>query len=191
MRCQVRWTSKYSSADSLPRAMEERTSFRKISAPPPVRESSPAAFSSRNVSSTVFFASQARWRISMAVKHFSCRRWGGRSCCSSRPRGPAIRVERAQRLEHVRVIAERQRRMQSADDVQFRDAEFQCLTGLFDHLVRRQFESVLVALLARKRAELAGENAVIRVIDVAVENVAGAVADLLLSRQIRNRADGV
>ena len=43
-RCQVRWTSRYSSADSLPRAMAERTSLRKISAPPPVRESSPAAF---------------------------------------------------------------------------------------------------------------------------------------------------
>lgn len=43
----------------------------------PVSESSPAALSSVSVSTTDFFASHARCKISMAVKHFNC------SCASS------------------------------------------------------------------------------------------------------------
>ncbi len=81
--------------------------------------------------------------------------------------------------------------MQSADDVQFRDAELQRLARLLDHLRNRQLETVGVAFLARERAELAGEDAVVRVVDVAVDDVAGAIADFLLSREISDCADGV
>ena len=45
-------------------------------------------------------------------------RTGTRGVCT-----PHFIVERPQRLQHVGVIAERQRRVQSADDVQFRDAD--------------------------------------------------------------------
>jgi hypothetical protein len=65
---------KYSAADSLPLAIWERISWRKISAPPPVKESSPASFNRLRVSRTGLRASQARWRISIAVKHLSCNR---------------------------------------------------------------------------------------------------------------------
>ena len=56
----MRWTSRYSSADSLPRAICWRTSGAKISAPPPVSESSPASFNSVSVSVTDFFAGKTR-----------------------------------------------------------------------------------------------------------------------------------
>ena len=55
---------------------------------------------------------------------------------AARQRSPTIVIERPQRLQHVRVIAERQRRMQPADDVQFRDAELQRLARLLDDLRR-------------------------------------------------------
>src|ERR1051325_5979646 len=101
------------------------------------------------------------------------------------------RVERAQRFEHVGVIAERQRRVQSADDVQFRDAEPQRLARLLDHLLDAQLKAVLVALLAREGAELAAQDAVVGVVEVAVDDVAGAVADLAFPGEIGERAKGI
>ena len=71
----------------------------------------------------------------MAVKHLRCRRWVGRLPPARRLGGArlltsrlartlaTVIIQRPERLEHVGVIAERQRRMQSADDVQFGDAE--------------------------------------------------------------------
>ena len=97
---------------------------------------------------------------------------------SMRQRDALPSFKRAQRLQHVGVITERQRRMQSADDVQFRDAELQRLARLLDNFLDGKLEAVGVAFLARERAELAGQDAVIRVVDVAVDDVAGAVADL-------------
>ena len=47
------------------------------------------------------------------------------------------RVQRAQRLEHVGVVAERQRGMQPADNVQFGDAQAQRLAGLLRRFPRR------------------------------------------------------
>jgi hypothetical protein len=67
--------------------------------------------------------------------------------------------------------------MQSADDVQFRDAELQGFPRLFNDLLDGQLEAVGVAFLARERAELARQDAVVRVVDVAVDDVAGAVAN--------------
>ena len=95
------------------------------------------------------------------------------------------RVERAQRPQHVRVITEGQRRMQPADDVQFRDAERQRLARLLDNFLDGMLEAVGVALFAGEGAELAAQDAVIGVIDVAVDDVAGAIADLALPRPDR------
>ena len=81
--------------------------------------------------------------------------------------------------------------MQPSDDVQFRDAERERLTRLLHHLLDAQLEAVLVALLAGEGAELAGEDAVVRVVEVAVEDVAGAVAHLPLPREVRDGPDGV
>ena len=81
--------------------------------------------------------------------------------------------------------------MQSANDVQFRDAELQRFARLLNHLRDAQLEAVRVALLARERAELAGEDAVVRVVEVAIDDVAGAITDLLLPREIGDGPEGV
>ena len=95
-------------------------------------------------------------------------------------------VERTQRLQHVRVVTERQRRMQSADDVQFRDAELQRFARFLDHLRNGQLETIRITFLARERTELAAQDAVVRVVEVAIDDIAGAIADFLLAREIGN-----
>ena len=60
-----------------------------------------------------------------------------------------------------------------------------------DDFLDGELEAVGVAFLAGERAELAAQDAVIGVIDVAVDDVAGAVAGFLLPREIRDGADGV
>ncbi len=50
-----------------------------------------------------------------------------------------------------------------------------------DDVVDRALEGVSVALLGRERAKLAGENAEVRVIDVAIQDVGRHVAVLLLA----------
>ena len=81
--------------------------------------------------------------------------------------------------------------MQSADDVQFGDAEFERLARPLDHLRNGQFEAVGVAFFAGERAELAGQYAVVRVVDIAIDDVAGAVSRLFPAREIRNGTHGV
>src|SRR5471032_948065 len=56
----------------------------------------------------------------------------------------ATSIERAQRLQHVRVIAERQRRMQSTDNVQFRDTNLERLARFRDDLLDGKLEAIRV-----------------------------------------------
>ena len=81
--------------------------------------------------------------------------------------------------------------MQAADDVQFRDADFQGFARFFDDFFDGKLETIGVAFFTGKGAELAGENAVIGIIDVAVDDVAGAIADFALAHEIRDGADGI
>ena len=60
-----------------------------------------------------------------------------------------LRINRAQRLQHIGVITERQRGMQAADDVQFRDSQLQGLTRLLHNLRVGEFKTVGIALLAK------------------------------------------
>ena len=152
-RCQVRWTSRYSSADSLPRAMA-RADF--------LAENLRAAAGERIESGFLQFAQRlldgflrqpGEVQDFNGGEAFELQLAVGTTCRSSWPRGstptrfrgsgatPSLLVQRAQRLEHVRVVAERQRGMQSADDVQFRDAELQRLARLLDDLRRSSTRS--------------------------------------------------
>ena len=84
--------------------------------------------------------------------------------------------------------------MQSADDVQLRNAELERLARLLDHLRDRQLEAIRVPFLARERAELAAQDAVIGVIDVPIDDVAGAIgrrAQAHLPGKIGDGADGL
>ena len=91
-----------------------RTSQSKISAPPPVSESSPASISSSRISSAgspEIFSNQ--W-ISVAVKHFS----------------DTLGQRRLQLAQHPRVVLPRQRRVQAVDDVQLGELLVLHLLGL-------------------------------------------------------------
>src|SRR2546430_14908763 len=81
--------------------------------------------------------------------------------------------------------------MQPADNVQLRDAQRQRFARLLNDFVRGQLETVLVALLAREGAELAAQDAVVRVVDVAVDDVAGAAAVLALVYKVGDGADRI
>src|SRR4026209_2391786 len=101
------------------------------------------------------------------------------------------RVKLLQRAQHVRVIAEGQRRVQPADDMHLGDADGQRLAGLLHNLLDGMLEAVGVTFLAGEGAELAGEDAVVRVVDVAVDDVAGAIAGLSPANEVRDSAGGV
>ncbi len=101
------------------------------------------------------------------------------------------RVQRPQRPEHVRVVTERQGRVEPPDDVQFGDAQLQRLAGLRDDLRDAKLKPVRVARLARKRTELAAQDAVVRVVDVAVQDIARPVADPALPGKVGDGPDGV
>ena len=81
--------------------------------------------------------------------------------------------------------------MQAADDVHFGDADFQCRTGLLHDPFDGKLKAIGIAFLARERAKLAGQNTVVRIVDVAIDDVARAVADLALPDKICDGADGV
>src|SRR5437879_8676831 len=81
--------------------------------------------------------------------------------------------------------------MQSADNVQLGNAQRQRLARFLHDLVSAQLEAVFVAFLAGERAELAAQDAVVRIVDVAVDDVAGAAPILALVHKIRDGADGV
>src|SRR5438445_5245605 len=81
--------------------------------------------------------------------------------------------------------------MQPADDVQFGDAQRGRLPRFLHDFIHGQLEAVLVAFLARERAKLAAQDAVVRVIDIAVDDVAGAAAVPAPVDEVRNGADRV
>jgi hypothetical protein len=81
--------------------------------------------------------------------------------------------------------------VQSADDVQFGDAEGERFLRIFSHLLDGQLEAVGVAFLAGERTELAAQDAVVRIVDVTVQDIGGVVAHLPLPRLIGQRAESV
>src|SRR5258708_23243919 len=90
-------------------------------------------------------------------------------------------IERPKRRQHFGVIREWKRRMKSTHNVKFSDSQRQRLPRHFDDLLGGILESVGVAFLSGKGAELAVQDAVIRVIDVAIDDVAGPPAILALA----------
>ena len=78
--------------------------------------------------------------------------------------------------------------MQPPDHVDFRDARGQRLLDSGKDIVNGTLESMSIPLFRRERAELAGENADVRVIDVAIEDVSGDVAVFSLADRARHHA---
>ena len=81
--------------------------------------------------------------------------------------------------------------MEPAHDVQLSEAEAQGLTPFLHDLLDGMLEAVGIAFLAGEGAELTGEDAVVGVVDIAIEDVAGALADFALADEVGDGADGV
>src|SRR5213080_3993085 len=100
------------------------------------------------------------------------------------------RVQRAQGLEHLEVITKWQRRMQAANDVQFGNPQVQRLTRFLDDLLDCKLKPIRIPLFSRERTELAAQDAIIGVIDVTVNDVAGLISALSQPRPPRKIGDG-
>jgi hypothetical protein len=102
-----------------------------------------------------------------------------------------FRIELAKRFEHPGVIAERKRWMQPADDVQLSDPQLKSFARFLDNFFHTKLKAIRIPLLSSERAELAAQNAIIGIIDVAINDVARAIADFSLPREIGNGSNSV
>src|SRR5690242_13417094 len=94
------------------------------------------------------------------------------------------RVQRAQSPEHVGVVAERQGWMQTAYDMQLGDAQAQRITGFGGDFFHGELKTVGIAFFSGESAELAAQDAIIRVVDVTIDDIARAVTNLALAREV-------
>jgi hypothetical protein len=81
--------------------------------------------------------------------------------------------------------------MESANNVQLGNAEIQRFAGFFQNLFERELESVRIALFAREGTELAAQDAVVGIVDVAIEDETRPRPDFLLARQVGDGSKGV
>ena len=81
--------------------------------------------------------------------------------------------------------------MQPADNVQFGDAEIQRFARFLHDFFDAELKAIRVALLARERAKLAAQDAVVRIVDVAIDDVTGAIAVFALSGEIGDGAERI
>jgi hypothetical protein len=81
--------------------------------------------------------------------------------------------------------------VQPADYVKFRNSKVQRPLRLLHDFLHRELKSVRVSLLPGKGAELAAQDAVVRVVDIAIDDEAGAIARLSLPGKVRDGAQRV
>ena len=81
--------------------------------------------------------------------------------------------------------------MKPADHMHLGDADFQAPLHAADDLVDGQFERVALRFAGAKGAELAPQDAVIRIIDVEIVDVGADVPVLPLANDIRDHAERV
>src|SRR5262245_38692773 len=81
--------------------------------------------------------------------------------------------------------------MQSAHDVQFSDSEVQSFASFLDNLFNGKLETIRISLLSSEGTELATQDAVIVIIEVTIDNVAGPIANLSLSGEVGDGSHGV
>src|SRR5882762_8263571 len=84
--------------------------------------------------------------------------------------------------------------MQSPHNVQLSDAQVERFACFLDDLLDAELKAVGVPLLARKRTELAAQDAIIGVVNVAVNDVArpvGTRAEADLPGEISDRAERI
>ena len=82
----------------------------------------------------------------------------------------------AKGLNHIHVIRERKRWMKPADNVDFGNSPGQSLTDALDDLFHRQFKPIAVSPFSGKGTERTVEDAVVGVVDVAVDDIRHSVS---------------
>jgi hypothetical protein len=100
-------------------------------------------------------------------------------------------VESAHSLEQFDVPLLFQSGVQPADHVNLSNAGSQRFFDSRGNVIYRTLKGVGIPLLRRKGAKLTRENAQIRVVDVAIEDVGGDVAILLLAKRAGHNAEGI
>ena len=89
-------------------------------------------------------------------------------------------IERAELVEQFQIPILFQRRMQTAHHVHLGDSKRQRFPHCAEDVVNRAFKGVRIALACGESTELTGENTDIRIINVAIEDVAGVFTVLSL-----------
>src|SRR5262245_36157997 len=81
--------------------------------------------------------------------------------------------------------------MKATDHVDLSDTQFHRRLHLGNDFLRGMLEAIGIPHFSSKRAEFAAEYAVVGIVNVTVDDIAGALPDLLLSREICNRPNRV
>ena len=102
-----------------------------------------------------------------------------------------IGIERAQPVQQFDIPILFQRRVQSPHHVDLRDPSRERLLHGRDDVIDRALERMRIAFLGRESAKLTGENAEIRVIDVAIQDIGRDVSILLLPHGARQDPESV
>jgi len=102
-----------------------------------------------------------------------------------------IWIECAQAAQEIEVPILFQCRMQTTNHVYFSNPEAACFSDSADDVVDGSFEGMDIAFFGGERAELAGENADIGVIDVAIQDIGSVVAILLFAECIGDNSERV
>ena len=102
-----------------------------------------------------------------------------------------VRVQRLQGPQHLDVVIPFERRMQSADDMNLRDAELECFLRFLDHLRQIVLVSTRITPPPVKRAKITVEDANVGVIDVPIENVGGAVPIFALPNDVGDEPERI
>src|SRR5689334_742872 len=100
-------------------------------------------------------------------------------------------IKRAKFSQQLQVPLLLQAWMQTTYHVNFADTQVQSIPNHTDDLVDRIFESMRVPLLRRESAELAGEDADIRIINVAIVDISGVLTVLSRPDDTRHNPEGV
>src|ERR1700726_727411 len=102
-----------------------------------------------------------------------------------------IWIKRAQAAQEIEVPILFQCRMQTTNHVHFSNPEAACFSDSADDVVNGSLEGMGIAFFGGEGAELAGENANIGVIDVAIQDIGRVVAILLFAERICDNSEGV
>src|SRR5438270_4228125 len=102
-----------------------------------------------------------------------------------------LRIKSAQLLHKIEIPVFFQCGMQPADHVHLRHSEAERIAHHADDFVNRVLKGVCIALFSGESAELAGEQANVGVIDVAIVDISCVVAVLSLTHNVGNYSEGV